>query len=77
MIRSEAPLQKIPELWFPVPLEVCMKTNYWFNQNRLLPHLRIATAGMFILVALVLMTSASPSSAAPAQTYHGTLTGGT
>ena len=32
---------------------------------------------MFILVALVLMTSASPSSAAPAQTYHGTLTGGT
>ena len=54
-----------------------MKTNYWFNQNRLLPHLRIATAGMFILVALVLMTSASPSSAAPAQTYHGTLTGGT
>ena len=67
---------KIPELWLPVPLEMCMKTYRWFNRNRLLSHWRITTAGVFILVALVLATSASPSSAAPAQTYHGTLTGG-
>ncbi len=54
-----------------------MKTNYWFNRNRLLPRLRIATAGRFILILLVLVTSASSLPAAPAQTYHGTLTGGT
>jgi len=53
-----------------------MKTNYWFNRNRLLPRLRIATAGRFILILLVLVTSASSLPAAPAQTYHGTLTGG-
>jgi hypothetical protein len=53
-----------------------MKTYYWFNRNRFLSHLLIANAGMFILVVLVLASSASSSSAAPAQTYHGTLTGG-
>ena len=54
-----------------------MKTYYWINQNRLLSHLRIATAGTFILVLLVLVTSARSSSASPAQTYHGTITSGT
>ena len=54
-----------------------MKTNCWFNRNRLLPHLRIATAGRFILILLVLVSSASSLPAATAQTYHGTLTGGT
>jgi hypothetical protein len=53
-----------------------MKTNYWFNQNLLLSHSRIATAGTFILVLLVVITLTRPSLAAPAQTYHGTLTGG-
>ena len=51
-----------------------MKTHYWFNQNRLLSHLRIATGGTFILVLLVLVTLAPSVSATPAQTYHGTLT---
>src|SRR5439155_5279360 len=64
-----------PELWLPVPLVMCMKTYYWLNRN-LLPRLRLATAGMFILVVLVLVSSASSLPAAPAQTYHGTLTGG-
>jgi hypothetical protein len=53
-----------------------MKTYSSLNQNRLLSHLRIATAGTFILVVLVLVTLASSLPAAPAQTYHGTLTGG-
>ena len=51
-----------------------MKTYYWLNQNRFLSHLRLATA--LLLVASVLFISASSSSASPAQTYHGTLTGG-
>jgi hypothetical protein len=68
--------KNFPELWFPVPLVMSMKTYYWFNQNRLLPHLRIATAGMFILIVLVLVGSVRSLPAAPAQTYHGTLTGG-
>jgi len=54
-----------------------MKTHYWFNQNRLLSHLRIATGGTFILVLLVLVTLAPSVSATPAQTYHGTLTSST
>jgi len=54
-----------------------MKTYYWLNQNRFLSHLRSATAGMFVLVVLVVLGSASSLPAAPAQTYHGTLTGGT
>jgi len=51
-----------------------MKTNYWFNQNRLLSPLRSATA--LLLVLSVLVIAASSSSGAPGQTYHGTLTGG-
>ena len=53
-----------------------MDTYYWLNRNRLLSHLRTATAGMFILVVLVLVGSVSSLPAEPAQTYHGTLTGG-
>src|SRR6266513_5543054 len=55
---------------------MCMDTYYWLNRNRLLSHLRTATAGMFILVVLVLVGSVSSLPAEPAQTYHGTLTGG-
>jgi hypothetical protein len=53
-----------------------MKTYSWLHPNRLLPNLRLATAGTFTLVALVLVGSAGSLPAAPAQTYHGTLTGG-
>jgi hypothetical protein len=50
-----------------------MKTNYWFNRNRLLTGLRFVTA--LLLVPSVLLISASSSRAA--QTYHGTITSGT
>ena len=53
------------------------KTNYWFNQDRLISSLRFATVSKFILVLLVLASSASSLPAKPAQTYHGTLTGST
>ena len=53
------------------------KTNYWFNQDRFISSLRFATASKFILVLLVLASSASSLLATPAQTYHGTLTGST
>ena len=52
-----------------------MKTNYWFNRNRLLSGLRFVTA--LLLVSSVLFISASSSLAERASTYHGTLTGGT
>ena len=52
-----------------------MKTNYWFNRNRLLSALRFVTA--LLLVPSVLFISASSSPATPAQTFHGTLTGST
>jgi hypothetical protein len=68
-----ANFKKIPELWFPVPLVVCMKSYYWSNQSRFLSHLRFLTA----LLLSVLSILASSVSAAPAQTYHGTLNGGT
>jgi hypothetical protein len=43
-------LNNYPELWLPVPLEVCMKTNCWFNRNRLLSHSRIATADTIAVI---------------------------
>jgi hypothetical protein len=55
--------------------KITMKTNYWFNRNRLLSGLRFGTA--LLLVLSVLFISASSSQAERAQTYHGTLTGGT
>jgi hypothetical protein len=51
-----------------------MKTYYSFNQSHLLSPLRFATG--LLLVLSVLFISASSSPATPAQTYHGTLTGG-
>ena len=52
-----------------------MKTNYWFNRNRLLSGLRFVTT--LLLVPSVLLISASSSRAGRAQTYHGTFTSGT
>ena len=51
-----------------------MKTNYWFNRNRLLSGLRFVTA--LLLVPLVLFISANSFAADPAQTYSGRLNGG-
>jgi hypothetical protein len=57
---SHANLQKIPELWFPVPLEMCMKTNCWLNRNRLLSRLRTIFCALAILgVPLVFPSSAA------------------
>jgi hypothetical protein len=55
--------------------KITMKTNHWFNRNRLLSGVRFGTAQLLVLS--VLFISASSSQAARAQTYHGTLTGGT
>jgi len=47
--------KNFPELCLPVPLEMCMKTYYWLNRNRLLPHLRLAAAGWaLVFVSAVL-----------------------
>jgi hypothetical protein len=51
-----------------------MKNHHWLNRNRLLSPFRFTTT--LLLVVSVFVISASPTSAAPAQTYHGTLTGG-
>src|SRR5437660_1213288 len=69
---------------------MCMKTYYWFNPNRLLSHLRIATAGRrphlrpgFVLTALALALAGlvlSPQARAVCQqgcdlTNHNTFLG--
>ena len=52
---------KIPELWFPLPLEVCMKTYYWLNQNRFLSHLRTSFCALAIVGASLTLPSAEAS----------------
>jgi hypothetical protein len=52
-----------------------MKTNYWFNQNRFLAHLRVTTASLLVLSVLFISASSSP--AGSAQTYQGKITSGT
>ena len=45
-----------------------MKTNCWFNQNRLLSHLRVATAGTLVSAAVaVALLATVPASSALAQ----------
>jgi hypothetical protein len=63
--------EKIPELWFPVPLEVCMKTYYWLDRNRFLSHLRTSFCALVIVGASLTLSSAQASGSAP-----GTITGG-
>jgi hypothetical protein len=50
--------KEIPKLWFPVPLVMCMKTYYWLNQNRLLPHLRTSFCALAIAGASFTLPSA-------------------
>ena len=45
---SGADLQKISELWPPLPLVVHMKTYYWLNRNRVLSRLRLGGGETFI-----------------------------
>jgi len=56
----------IPELWLPVPLEVCMKTYYWLNRNHLLSHLRRSFCVLTIVGALLTLPSTEASPPLPA-----------
>ena len=55
--------KKIPELWFPLPLEVCMKTIHWLTRNRLLSHLRFATAPLLTCLAALFISVTTPAAA--------------
>jgi len=59
-------LQKIPELWLPVPLEVGMKTYFWLNQNRLLSHLRTSFCVLAIAGGSLTLPSAEAGTPQPA-----------
>ena len=51
-----------------------MKTNSWFNRNRLLSHLRFATAGTFISAAAAIALFATlPASSAYAEDHQFTI----
>ena len=54
-----------------------MKTNCWFNQNRLLLPLRLATAMLLACLAAVFISVPTPALAAPGdnQTFTGTVSG--
>ena len=68
-------LQKIPELWIPVPLVVCMKTNCWLNRNPLLSHLRFATAVLLACFAAVFTLATTPAAASDQVPFNGTVSG--
>jgi hypothetical protein len=63
---SEPNLQNIPELWVPVPLEVCMKTYSWLSRNRLLSHLRRTLCPLAIVGALLTLLSGLATTSAQA-----------
>jgi Protein of unknown function (DUF3224) len=49
---------EISELWFAVPLVVCMKTDSWLNPNRLISHPRESFFAVAIAAALLTLPSA-------------------
>ena len=53
-------MKTISHIWFPVPLEVCMKSYTWFKQNRFLSHLRT----IFCALAIIGVPLAFPSAEA-------------
>ena len=55
---SDATFQESPELSVPLPLEVCMKTYYWLNRNRIRSHLRTSFCALAIVGALLTLSSA-------------------
>jgi len=55
---SGAKFQKNPELWFSVPLELCMKTYNWLKRNRLLSHLRRSFCALAIAGASLTLPGA-------------------
>ena len=64
-LRPPEIANEIPELWLPVPLEMCMKTNYWFNRN-LLSHLRRSFCALTIVGALLTLPSVEAGIPGPA-----------
>jgi hypothetical protein len=56
--RPSKIFKKIPELWFPVPLVMYMKTYYWLNRNRFLSHLRTSFCALAIAGASLALPSA-------------------
>jgi hypothetical protein len=64
--RSGRSKKNYPELWLPVPLEVCMKTYCWFNRNRLLSHLRRGFCALAIVGASLMLPSAEAGPPGPA-----------
>jgi hypothetical protein len=48
---------KCSELWLPLPLEVCMKTYSWLDQNRFLSHMRTIFCALAITGALLALSS--------------------
>jgi hypothetical protein len=58
--------KKNPELWLPVPLEIYMKTNCWFNRNRLLSNLRRSFWALAIVGASLTLPSAEAGMPGPA-----------
>jgi hypothetical protein len=71
-----ANFKKIPELWVPVPLDMCMKTYCWSNQNRLSSHLRIATAvwALALVSGVILMTPTIATGEETHNTVFGVMT---
>jgi hypothetical protein len=64
--RPSEASKEIPELWLPVPLEMYMKTNCWFNRNRLLSHLRRSLCALAIIGAGLMLPSAEAGKPEPA-----------
>jgi len=64
-VASEAP-ENYSELWLSVLLEMYMKTNCWFNRNRLLIHLPGSFYVLAIAVASLTLTSAEAGQPGPA-----------
>jgi drug/metabolite transporter superfamily protein YnfA len=68
--HSRGAFQEIPELWTPVPLDVCMKTYYWLNQNRFLSHLRTIFCALAIAGTSLTLPSAE-AGGPPLPAYGG------
>src|SRR6266545_7292912 len=52
-----------------------MKTNYWFTRNRLLSHVRFATAVLLACFAAVFISATTPAVAGDQVPFNGTVSG--
>src|SRR5262249_3388957 len=58
-------MQKCSELWLPFPLEVCMKTYSWLDQNRFLSHLLTTFCALAIAGPALTLPSAEAGPPVP------------